>query len=129
VAPGTAYDAKGLLKSAIRDNNPVIFMEAELMYGWDGEVPQEEYTIELGQADVKREGDAVTIIAYHKPLRTALAAAEQLAKEDIKAEVIDLRSLRPLDEQAIINRSRKPTGWLLLMNLGRWLALPHMLAG
>lgn len=101
VAPSTPYDAKGLLKTAIRDDNPVIFMEAELMYGWKGSVPDEEYTIPLGKADIKREGGDVTLIGFSKPLRVVQQAAEKLAEDGIEAEVVDLRSLRPLDEEAI----------------------------
>ncbi|MFP4498974.1 MAG: pyruvate dehydrogenase complex E1 component subunit beta [Vulcanimicrobiota bacterium] len=101
VAPSTPYDAKGLLKTAIRDDNPVIFMEAELMYGWKGSVPVEEYTIPLGKADIKREGGDVTLIGFSKPLRVVQQAAEKLAEDGIEAEVVDLRSLRPLDEEAI----------------------------
>lgn len=107
VAPATPYDAKGLLKTAIRDDNPVIFMEAELMYNWQGEVPDEEYLIPLGKADIKREGDDVTIVTFSKPLRVVTEAAEELAKQGIEAEIVDLRSLRPLDEEAIYKSVRK----------------------
>lgn len=107
VAPSTPYDAKGLLKSSIRDNNPVVFMEAELMYGWKGEVPEDEYLIPIGKADMKREGSDVSLICYHKPTRMVLEAAEELAGEGIEAEVVDLRSLRPLDEQMIYTSVRK----------------------
>jgi len=107
VTPASPYDAKGLLKSAVRDDNPVIFMEAELMYGWTGEVPEEEYTLPLGKADIKRPGDDVTLIGFSKPLRTVLEAAEELAKDGINAEVVDLRTLRPLDEEAIFASVRK----------------------
>ena len=107
VAPSNVYDAKGLLKSAIRDDNPVVFMEAELMYGMKGEVPDEEYLIPIGKADIKREGSDVTLVCYHKPTRMVLEAAEQLAKDGIEAEVVDLRSLRPLDEKAIYTSVRK----------------------
>lgn len=100
-APSNAADAKGLLKSAIRDNNPVIFMEAELMYGWKGEVPEGEHVVPLGLADVKRPGRDVTLIGFSKPMRTVLEAADALASKGIEAEVIDLRSLRPLDEAAV----------------------------
>lgn len=104
VAPATPYDAKGLLKSAIRDDNPVVCMEAELLYGLEGEVPEEEYTVPIGKADVKRKGDDITLIAFGKVVHMALQAAERLAgEEDVQAEVIDLRSLRPLDEEAIVN--------------------------
>ncbi len=101
VAPSTAYDAKGLVKAAIRDNNPVAVLESELAYGWKGEVPDEEYIIPFGQADIKREGSDVSFIVHGKPLRAALEAAEVLQQEGISAEVLDLRSLRPLDEEGI----------------------------
>jgi pyruvate dehydrogenase E1 component beta subunit len=107
IAPGTPYDAVGLLKSAIRDNNPVVCLESEMMYAWKGEVPDEEYLIDIGRADVKKEGTDVTIISYAKPLRYALEAAEQLENEDIYAEVVDLRSLRPFDEETIYASVKK----------------------
>jgi pyruvate dehydrogenase E1 component beta subunit len=101
VAPSTPADAKGLLKSAIRDDNPVIFLEAELMYSWKGEVPEGEHLVPIGTADLKRRGKDVTIVSYSKPMRIVLEAAEELAKAGIEAEVVDLRSLRPLDEQTV----------------------------
>ncbi len=101
------YDAKGLLKSAIRDEDPVCFMESELMYGDVGEVPEEEYLIPIGVADIKREGTDVTIVTFNKMVKVAMAAAEELAKEGISAEVIDLRTIRPLDEACIINSVKK----------------------
>ncbi len=101
VAPSTAYDAKGLIKSAIRDNNPVVVLESELAYGWKGEVPEEEYLVPFGKADVKREGKDVSIIVHGKPLRMVLEAADILATEGISVEVVDLRSLSPLDEETI----------------------------
>jgi pyruvate dehydrogenase E1 component beta subunit len=108
VCPATAYDAKGLMKTAIRDNDPVMFMENTLLYGEKGEVPDEEYLIPLGVADVKRVGKDVTLIAHGRAVLTALKAAELLAAEhDIDAEVVDLRSIRPLDEQTIFNSVRK----------------------
>ncbi len=107
VAASTPYDAKGLLKSSIRDDNPVIFMEAEMMYSWKGEVPEDEYLVPIGKADVKRAGSDVTLICYSKPTRMVLQAAEELAKEGIEAEVVDLRTIRPLDEQAIYDSVRK----------------------
>lgn len=97
VAPGTPYDAKGLLKSAIRTDDPVLFIEHHTLYQIRGEVPEGEYTVPIGVSDVKREGGDVTLIAYSQGLQVALEAAEQLAKEGIEAEVVDLRSLRPLD--------------------------------
>ena len=107
VAPGTPADAKGLLKSAIRDENPVVFLEAELMYSWKGEVPDGEHLVPLGTADVKRVGKDVTIVAYSKPLRLALEAADALAGEGVEAEVVDLRSLRPLDTQTVFASVRR----------------------
>lgn len=101
------YDAKGLLKSAIRDEDPVCFMESEMMYSDMGEVPEEEYLIPIGKADVKREGTDVTLVAFNKMVKVALAAAEELAKEGISAEVIDLRTIRPLDEETIIRSVQK----------------------
>ena len=102
VSPATPYDAKGLLKSAIRDDNPVVVLEAEMLYGAKGEVPKEEYLVEIGKADVKRAGTDVTLITFGKVVNFALGAAIQLEKNGINAEVVDLRSVRPLDEEAII---------------------------
>jgi pyruvate dehydrogenase E1 component beta subunit len=107
VAPSTPHDAKGLLKAAIRDDNPVVFLEAELMYSWKGEVPEGEYLLPLDKADVKRSGKDVTLVGYSKPMKAILEAAEALAGEGIEAEVIDLRSLRPLDEAAVYASVRK----------------------
>jgi len=108
------YDAKGLLKSAIRDDDPVVFMESEVMYSDMGEVPEEEYLIPIGLADVKRSGEDVTIVSYNKSMKIALAAANELAKEDIAAEVIDLRTIRPLDYNTII-KSIKKTNRLIIV--------------
>jgi pyruvate dehydrogenase E1 component beta subunit len=108
VCPATAYDAKGLLKTAIRDNDPVMFMENTLLYSEKWEVPEEEYLIPLGVADVKKVGTDVSLIAHGRAALTALKAAELLAAEhDINAEVIDLRSIRPLDTETIFNSVRK----------------------
>jgi pyruvate dehydrogenase E1 component beta subunit len=108
VCPATAYDAKGLMKTAIRDNDPVMFMENTLLYGEEWEVPEGEYTIPLGKADIKREGSDISIIAHGRAALTALRAAEILAAEhNINAEVVDLRSIRPLDEDAILASVRK----------------------
>jgi len=107
VAPSTPYDAKGLLKAAIRDDNPVIFLESEMSYGHKGEVPEGEYLIEIGKADIKREGTDVTLVSYSKPVLMCLAVAEELAKEGISAEVVDLRSLAPLDEETLYASVRK----------------------
>lgn len=107
ISVSNPYDAKGLLKSAIRDNDPTVFMESEVMYGDLGEVPEEEYLIPIGKADVKREGTDVTIVSFNKMMKVALAAAEELAKEGISAEVIDLRTIRPLDWQTILESVKK----------------------
>lgn len=107
VVPSTPYDAKGLLKTSIRDNDPVIFMESELMYGLKGEVPEEEYTIEIGKADIKREGTDVTLVSFGKMIHTVMDAAEEMAKEDISAEVIDLRTVRPIDYEAVVESVKK----------------------
>ena len=103
----TPYDAKGILKSAIRDDNPVVLLESEMAYGWTGEVPEEEYLVPLGKADIKRQGSEVTLISYSKPVRMVLQAAAELEKLGVDAEVIDLRSLRPLDEEAVYQSVRK----------------------
>ncbi|HET7550950.1 MAG TPA: pyruvate dehydrogenase complex E1 component subunit beta [Gemmatimonadaceae bacterium] len=107
VAPGTPYDAKGLLKSAIRDDNPVIVLEGEMLYNTKGEVPEEEYTIPIGKADIKREGDHCTIVTFGKMVLVAMQVADQLAKEGINVEVVDLLSLRPMDTEAIAESIRK----------------------
>ncbi len=108
ICPATAYDAKGLMKSAIRDNDPVFVMENTLLYGETWEVPDEEYLIPLGVADVKREGADVSLIAHGRAVLTSLKAAEILASEHgVNAEVVDLRSIRPLDEEAILQSVRK----------------------
>lgn len=107
VVPSNPYDAKGLLKSAIRDNDPVIFMESELMYGDKGEVPEEEYLIEIGKAKVVREGTDVTIVSFGKMMKLALEAADELAKDGVKAEVIDLRSVRPIDYATVVKSVKK----------------------
>src|SRR6201987_1766621 len=103
VVPSIPSDAKGLLKSAIRDNDPVIFMESEQMYGDKGEVPDGEYLIPIGVADIKKSGTDVTIVTFGKITKIALKAAEELAKEGISCEVVDLRSVRPIDYDTIIN--------------------------
>lgn len=108
VCPATAYDVKGLMKTAIRDNDPVMFMENTLLYDEQWEVPDEEYLIPLGSAEVKREGRHVSLIAHGRALLTCLKAAEILSAEhDIDAEVVDLRSIRPLDEETILQSVRK----------------------
>ena len=115
VMPSTPYDVKGLLKSAIRDNNPVIFIEHKGLYQTKGDVPEEEYTIELGKADVKKEGKDLTILTYSKSTLMCLDAAEELAKQGIDAEVVDLRSLVPLDFDTIAD-SVKKTGRVLIVH-------------
>lgn len=107
VVPANPYDAKGLLKTAIRDNDPVIFMESELMYGDKGEVPTEEYLIPIGVADIKKQGTDVTIVTFGKILKVAMAAAAELEKDDISAEVIDLRSVRPIDYATVVESIKK----------------------
>jgi len=107
VYPSTPYDVKGLLKSSIRDDNPVVFIEHKGLFSLKGEVPEEEYTIPLGKADIKREGSDVTIISYGKSVHQSLEAAEALAKEGISAEVIDLRTLVPLDKETILKSVEK----------------------
>jgi len=107
VSPSNPYDAKGLLKSAIRDNDPVIFMESEQMYGDKGEVPEGEYLIPIGKADVKKAGTDVTLVSYNKMMKVVMETARLLDAEGISAEVIDLRSIRPLDYQTILESVRK----------------------
>jgi pyruvate dehydrogenase E1 component beta subunit len=107
IVPSNPYDAKGLLKSAIRDNDPVIFMESEQMYGDKGEVPEGEYIIPIGVADIKKEGKDVTIVSFGKIMKQALGAAAELEKEGISAEVIDLRTVRPIDYATVINSVKK----------------------
>ena len=115
VAPSTPYDVKGLLKSYIRDNNPVIFVEQKLLYRTKGEVPEEEYTIPLGVADIKRTGKDVTVVTYGRMLPRVLEAAEEAAKDGIDVEVIDPRTLVPLDIETIKNSVIK-TGRLIVVN-------------
>lgn len=108
VSPSNGYDAKGLLKQAIRyEEDPVIFMESEVMYGDKSEVPEEEYYIPFGKADVKKQGTDVTIVSYNKMMKVALGVAAELAKENISAEVIDLRSIRPLDWHTVLESVKK----------------------
>jgi len=114
VVPSNPADAKGLLKSAIRDNDPVIFMESEQMYGDKGEVPEGEYTIPLGVADIKREGTDVTIVSFGKIIKEAYKAAEELEKEGISCEIIDLRTVRPMDIDAIITSVKKTNRMVIL---------------
>ena len=114
VVPSNPADAKGLLKSAIRDNDPVIFMESEQMYGDKGEVPEGEYTIPLGVADIRREGADVTIVSFGKIIKEADKAADELAKEGIQCEIIDLRTVKPMDYEAILNSVKKTNRLVIL---------------
>jgi pyruvate dehydrogenase E1 component beta subunit len=107
VCPSTPYDAKGLLIQAIRDNDPVIFCEHKLLYGREGDVPEESYAIPFGEANVVREGDDATIVTYGRMVHHATDAAEKLAKEGIHAEVIDLRTTSPLDEETILESAER----------------------
>ena len=107
LVPSNPYDAKGLLKSAIRDNDPVIYMESEVMYGEKGEVPVEEYLIPIGLADIKRAGSDVTIVSFGKIMKVALGAAQELEKENISCEVIDLRTVRPIDYATVVESVKK----------------------
>ena len=107
LSPSNPYDAKGLLKAAIRDNDPVVFLESERMYGDKGEVPEGEYIIPIGLANVTKKGNDVTIVSYNKTMKIAMEAAEALEKEDISAEVIDLRTIRPMDYATIIESVKK----------------------
>ncbi|WP_411030205.1 pyruvate dehydrogenase complex E1 component subunit beta [Spongiimicrobium sp. 3-5] len=114
VVPSNPNDAKGLLKSAIRDDDPVIFMESEQMYGDKGEVPEGEYTIPLGVAEIKREGTDVTIVSFGKIIKEAYTAADELQKEGISCEIIDLRTVKPLDYEAIVNSVKKTNRLVVL---------------
>ncbi|MEM7086287.1 MAG: pyruvate dehydrogenase complex E1 component subunit beta [Bacteroidota bacterium] len=114
VVPSNPADAKGLLKSAIRDDDPVIFMESEQMYGDKGEVPEGEYLIPLGVADKKREGTDVTIVSFGKIIKEAYIAAEKLAEEGIECEIIDLRTVRPMDQKAILDSVKKTNRLVIL---------------
>ena len=107
IVPSNPYDAKGLLKSAIRDNDPVIFMESEQMYGDKGEVPEEEYLIPIGLADIKKHGSDVTIVSFGKILKVAMNAAIELEKEGVSVELVDLRTVRPIDYETVINSVKK----------------------
>ena len=114
IVPSNPYDAKGLLKSAIRDNDPVIFMESEQMYGDKGEVPEEEYLIPIGQSEIKMKGKDVTLVSFGKILKEAVKAAEELKREGIEVELIDLRTIRPLDINTIL-KSVKKTNRLVIL--------------
>jgi len=107
VAPATPYDAKGLLIAAIRDDDPVMFFEHKMLYDMTGEVPEGDYVVPIGKADIKREGNDVTIVAISRMVHIALEAAKRLSTEGIEAEVVDLRSLSPLDEDAVLSSLAK----------------------
>jgi pyruvate/2-oxoglutarate/acetoin dehydrogenase E1 component len=115
VIPSTPYDAKGLLKSAIRDDNPVVFIEQKLLYRSKGAVPEEDYSIPLGSADVKRAGRDLTVVSYGRMVQRSLEVAAQLAKEGVELEVVDVRSLRPLDAATLVASARR-TGRVLVVH-------------
>jgi len=117
VMPSTPYDAKGLLKASIRDDNPVVFIEHKMLYSMKGEVPEKDYIIPLGVADIKKEGSDVTVVAYSRQLHVAMEAAAELEKDNISAEVIDPRTLKPLDIDTILT-SVKKTGKLVIVSEG-----------
>ena len=114
VVPSNPADAKGLMKSAIRDNDPIIFMESEQMYGDKGEVPEGEYVLPIGVADIKREGTDVTIVSFGKIIKEAYKAADLLEKEGISVEIIDLRTVRPMDHDAILTSVKKTNRLVIL---------------
>jgi pyruvate dehydrogenase E1 component beta subunit len=114
IVPSNPYDAKGLLKAAIRDDDPVIFMESEQMYGDKGEVPEGEYVLPIGVAEIKREGTDVTIVSFGKIIKEAYVAADVLAKEGVSCEVIDLRTVRPLDINTILESVKKTNRLVIL---------------
>ena len=114
IVPSNPYDAKGLLKSAIRDDDPVIFMESEQMYGDKGQVPNEEYLIPIGEAEVKKEGNDVTVVSFGKILKEVFKASEKLSQDNIDIEIIDLRTVRPLDIETIINSVKKTNRLVIL---------------
>ncbi len=114
IVPSNPYDAKGLLKAAIRDDDPVIFMESEQMYGDKGEVPEGEYILPIGVADIKREGKDVTVVSFGKIIKEAYKAADELEKEGISVEVIDLRTVRPMDHDSILNSVKKTNRLVIL---------------
>ncbi|WP_428741386.1 pyruvate dehydrogenase complex E1 component subunit beta [Tenacibaculum sp.] len=114
IVPSNPYDAKGLLKAAIRDDDPVIFMESEQMYGDKMEIPEGEYIIPIGVADIKREGTDVTVVSFGKIIKEAYKAADELAKEGISIEIIDLRTVRPMDHKAILESVKKTNRLVIL---------------
>ena len=114
IVPSNPYDAKGLLKSAIRDDDPVIFMESEQMYGDKGQVPEEEYLIPIGEAEIKKEGNDVTVVSFGKILKEVFKADEKLNEDNIDIEIIDLRTIRPLDIDTIISSVKKTNRLVIL---------------
>ena len=114
IVPSNPYDAKGLLKSAIRDDDPVIFMESEQMYGDKGEIPEGEYTLPIGVADIKRKGKDVTVVSFGKIIKEAYKAADELEKEGIECEIIDLRTLRPIDYDTVLESVKKTNRLVVL---------------
>ncbi|MEX2567901.1 MAG: pyruvate dehydrogenase complex E1 component subunit beta [Cyclobacteriaceae bacterium] len=114
VVPSNPYDAKGLLKASIRDDNPVIFMESEVMYADKGEVPEGEYLLPIGVAEIKRKGDDVTLISFGKMMKIAFQAADELAKDGINAEVIDLRTVKPIDYKTVLESVKKTNRCVIL---------------
>src|SRR5210317_1362856 len=114
IVPSNPYDAKGLLKAAIRDDDPVIFMESEQMYGDKGEIPEGEYTLPIGVAEIKREGKDVTIVSFGKIIKEAYKAADELEKEGISCEIIDLRTVKPMDIEAVLNSVKKTNRLVIL---------------
>ena len=107
VMPSTPYDAKGLLKSSIRDNNPVVFIENKVLYASEGEIPEEDYVVPIGEAEIKREGKDVTVVTWSRMVQVALSAADRLKEEGIDVEVVDLRTIAPLDKETILNSVEK----------------------
>lgn len=129
VMPSTPYDAKGLLKSSIRDDNAVVFFEHKLLYKVKGEVPEDDYVVPIGKADVKREGTDVTVITYSVMVHKALSAAEEMDREGVSVEVLDLRSLQPLDEDAIVNSVKKTGRVVIVHEAVKWCGVGAEVAG
>jgi pyruvate dehydrogenase E1 component beta subunit len=128
VSPVTPADAKGMMLTAIRDPNPVIFLEAGALYGTKGEVPEGDYTVPFGKARVAREGTDVTLIAYGRQVNLLLRVADRLAGEGIAAEVIDLRSIRPFDEQTVVESVRKTNRAVVVQEQWRWFSVASEVA-
>ena len=128
ITPSNPADAKGLLKAAIRDEDPVVFLESEKMYGDKGEVPEGEYIIPIGVADIKRKGTDVTLVSFGKIMKVALEAAEILAKENIEVEVVDLRTIRPLDYGTIVESIKKTNRCVVLEESWPWASISSEIA-